>query len=276
MRVLSVVARCGLWIILVILVFGRRWVWPEVADARRNLSGVCRRWYPVVLILHRFFIAVSRAVVNCDDSSGLTPHPLVWSAGGLPEGRRIEDVIRDVTLLPGPLHLWDSGWISVPPVAVTAEDVCLWPAGDDLGPGGIPTLSSLFFMSFGLVKGFSLRKLFLAVRWLIAQFQCRLFLLVQALIFGDLVRFLVQCCVRYVLCLVALAGFFLVLLVPTIVGYGTLVGLSLVTASLPDLVRLLISGSLMSCFFSLVTPWVWGCLAAWDSAFEVLYVSSCT
>ena len=29
--------------------FGRRRVWPEVADARRNLSGVCRRWYRVVL-----------------------------------------------------------------------------------------------------------------------------------------------------------------------------------------------------------------------------------
>ena len=26
--------------------FGRRGVWPEVTDARRNLSGVCRRWYP--------------------------------------------------------------------------------------------------------------------------------------------------------------------------------------------------------------------------------------
>ena len=60
--------------------FGRRRVWLDVADARRNLSGVCRRWYLVVLILHRFFIAVSRTVVNCDDSSGLTPHPLVWSA----------------------------------------------------------------------------------------------------------------------------------------------------------------------------------------------------
>ena len=85
------------------------------------------------------------------------------------------------------------------------------------------------------MRGFSLRRLSLVVGGLIAQFQCRLFLLVQALIFGDLVSFLVQCCVRYVLCLVALAGFFLVLLVPTIVGYGTLVGLSLVMVTLPDL-----------------------------------------
>ena len=65
--------------------FCRRRVWPDVADARRNLSGVCRRWYPVVLILHRFFIAISRAVVNCDDSSCLAPHPLVWSAGAFQE-----------------------------------------------------------------------------------------------------------------------------------------------------------------------------------------------
>ena len=95
--------------------FGRRRVWPDVADTRRNLSGVCRRWYLVVLVLHRFFIAISRAVANCDESSGLAPHPLVWSAGGLPKRRPIVDVVRDVALLPGPLHLWDSGWVSVPP-----------------------------------------------------------------------------------------------------------------------------------------------------------------
>ena len=40
-----------------------RRVSPAVIDARRNLSGVCARWYPVVLDLHRFFIAISRAVV---------------------------------------------------------------------------------------------------------------------------------------------------------------------------------------------------------------------
>ena len=38
--------------------FGRRRVSPAVIDARRNLSGVCGRWYPVVLSLHRFFIAI--------------------------------------------------------------------------------------------------------------------------------------------------------------------------------------------------------------------------
>ena len=77
--------------------FGRRRVWPDVADARRNLSGVCRLWYPAVLLLHRFFIAISGAVVNCDDSSGSAPHPLVWSTGGLPDRRRITDIVLFVS-----------------------------------------------------------------------------------------------------------------------------------------------------------------------------------
>ena len=34
---------------------------PAVIDARRNLSGVCGRWYPVILDLHRFF----RCHVSC-------------------------------------------------------------------------------------------------------------------------------------------------------------------------------------------------------------------
>ena len=34
--------------------FGRMRVSPAVIDARRNLSGVCGRWYPFILDLHRF------------------------------------------------------------------------------------------------------------------------------------------------------------------------------------------------------------------------------
>ena len=50
--------------------FGRRRVGHAVIDARRNLSGVCCRWYPVLLDLERFLIALSRAVVNHDGSAG--------------------------------------------------------------------------------------------------------------------------------------------------------------------------------------------------------------
>ena len=48
--------------------FGRRRVWPDIIDARRNLSGVCGRWYPIVKDLHRFFVA---------GHPGLAPDPLV-------------------------------------------------------------------------------------------------------------------------------------------------------------------------------------------------------
>ena len=55
--------------------FGRRRVGNAVIDARRDLSGVCGRWYPVLLDLHRFFIAISRTVVNHDGGIGTAPDP---------------------------------------------------------------------------------------------------------------------------------------------------------------------------------------------------------
>ena len=68
--------------------FGRRRVSPAVIDARRNLSGVCGLWYPFILDLHRFFIAISLTVVNHDGLGGTAPDPLVWSAGALNKRRR--------------------------------------------------------------------------------------------------------------------------------------------------------------------------------------------
>ena len=87
--------------------FGRRRVSHAVIDARRNLSGVCNRWYPVLLNLHRFFIAVSRAVVNHDGGPGTALDPFVWSAGAIPKRRRLVHAVRDRAFLPGPPGLWD-------------------------------------------------------------------------------------------------------------------------------------------------------------------------
>ena len=75
--------------------FGRRTVGNAVIDARRNLSRVCGRWYPVLLDLHRFLIAISRAVVNHDGREGTAPDPLVWSAGARPKRRRLVHAVRD-------------------------------------------------------------------------------------------------------------------------------------------------------------------------------------
>ena len=71
-----------------------------VIDARRNLSGVCGRWYPVIL-------AISRAVVNYDGREGTAPDPLVRSAGAHPKRSRLVHAVWDRAFLPVPLVIWD-------------------------------------------------------------------------------------------------------------------------------------------------------------------------
>ena len=39
-------------------------------------------WYPMMLQLHRFMIAVARVTVNHDGRGGTAPDPLVWDQGG--------------------------------------------------------------------------------------------------------------------------------------------------------------------------------------------------
>ena len=107
--------------------FGRRRVPVHVIDARRNLVGVCNRWYPVVRQLHRFFVAVARAVVNHDDGGGTAPDPLVWSAGSLPKRPRVLHAVRDFAFLPGAVGIWDGDWVSFVVSGITAEDVRVWP-----------------------------------------------------------------------------------------------------------------------------------------------------
>ena len=105
--------------------FGRRRVEFPVIDARRNFAGVCGRWYPVILVLHRFFIDISRAVVNRVDGASTALDPLVWSAGALPLRRGLVHVVRDRAFLPGPACIWGGEWIVLAAAPVTAEDVGL-------------------------------------------------------------------------------------------------------------------------------------------------------
>ena len=153
--------------------FGRRRVGPAVIDARRDLSGVCGRWYPVILDLHRFFIAISSAVVNHNGNEGTAPDPVVWSAGALPKWRRLVHAVRDLAMLPGPPAIWLGEWVAGPAVVFGAEDVAQWPYTPGLlvkwvaflgslhWPAGVSTLewvvslmlSCAFFVSFGLLRG---------------------------------------------------------------------------------------------------------------------------
>ena len=63
--------------------FVRRRVPWWIIGARRK---VCARWRPVVLGLHRFFIAIARAVVNHDGGAGTSVDPMVWSVGSAHKG----------------------------------------------------------------------------------------------------------------------------------------------------------------------------------------------
>ena len=100
---------------------------PAVIDARRNFSGVCGRWYLVLLDLHRFFIVICGAVVNRDVFGGTAPDPMVWSAGSLPKRRRIVHAVRNLAMLPGPLALWLGEWVAGLAVTVGVDDVAQWP-----------------------------------------------------------------------------------------------------------------------------------------------------
>ena len=81
--------------------FGRGRVPWWIIDSRRNHSGLCALWRPLVLGLHRFFIAIARAVVNYDGVAGTSLDPMVWSVGGAPKGRRVVHAVRDRAFVPG-------------------------------------------------------------------------------------------------------------------------------------------------------------------------------
>ena len=150
-----------------------------------GLAGV---GIPIILELHRFFVAISRAVVNHDDCAGTAPDPLVWSAGVLLKRRRILDAVRNYDMLLGPAFLFGPliGLVSFP-LSLLLRMLML----------GLTLLVSLFsgLLSLVLCVGRLLEltlvwvgKISLGILGQGAQFQCRLFLLVQALIRGNPAR----------------------------------------------------------------------------------------
>ena len=140
--------------------------------------GFCNRWYPVILDLHRFFIAISRDVVNHDGCLGTAHDPLVWSAGALPKRRRLVHAVRNRAFLPGPPGLWDSEWVNIPASDISSADIALWPytpgflvkwvsflaslhwpaGGPDLGVGGISYLELLILYELLAGERLSLEK----------------------------------------------------------------------------------------------------------------------
>ena len=96
--------------------FGRRRVEFLVIDARRNFAGVCGRWYPVILILHRFFFLLSPGLWLIMWME-MVLRLIRWS------GRRLVHAVRDRAFLLGPAAIWDGEWITLVAAPVTAADV---------------------------------------------------------------------------------------------------------------------------------------------------------
>ena len=113
-------------------------------------------------------------------------------------------------------------------------------------------------MSSGQVRGWIWRRMFPSTPGQVAQFQCRLFLLVQALIFGDHAGILVRYFVLLLVCLVVFVGSSLVKWVPIPVRFGTLGGKSVVMASLPGLVSRPRTGAVWLSF------WFCCCVVGWE------------
>ena len=74
-----------------------------VWDAKRALLNARERWFPIMLQLHRFMVAVSRVSVNHDERCGSALDPLVWDQEGRHKQRKVDIRVHvDRATLPGP------------------------------------------------------------------------------------------------------------------------------------------------------------------------------
>ena len=115
----------------------------RVIDAPRNYSWVCARWRPLVISLHRFFIAIAVSVVNHDGVSGTALDPMVWSEGGAPKRCRVVHAVRDRAFLPGPPGIWDGEWGVLAATHISCHDIELWPYSVSMLVRSVAFLSTL-------------------------------------------------------------------------------------------------------------------------------------
>ena len=81
---------------------GRRHQSEVLIDARRRLLKARSHWYPIMLDLHRFMIAVALVSVNHDSQGGNAPDPLVWDEESRPKVRKLAIRVNvDLASLPG-------------------------------------------------------------------------------------------------------------------------------------------------------------------------------
>ena len=80
----------------------------HVTDAIWLLVG--GEWYPRMLVLHRYMVAISRESLNHDGGGGSGVHLTVWDYGSSrTKTRRVDSrLVEDLAALPGPPGFLDS------------------------------------------------------------------------------------------------------------------------------------------------------------------------
>ena len=107
---------------------GRRHQSEILIDARRRLLKARSHWYPIMLDVHRFMIAVARVSVNHDGRGGTAPDPLVWDQGSKPKVRKLAIRVHvDLASLPGPPGFLNNSWVLVDSGHITSADISAWP-----------------------------------------------------------------------------------------------------------------------------------------------------
>ena len=103
---------------------GRRHQSEVLIDARRRLLKVRSHWYPIMLQLHKFMIAVAGVTANHDGMGGTAPDPLVWDQGGRPIARKLAIRVNvDIASLPGPSGFLGGPWIQVHGGHISGADI---------------------------------------------------------------------------------------------------------------------------------------------------------
>ena len=108
--------------------FGRRRVPSWIIDARRNFSGVCARWRPLVLGLHRFFLMPLLGLLSIRMVSLVLLWTLWFGLRVVP--RRGAVLFMLFVIVPFFLGLLESGMgngVIVAVSRITCHDVELWP-----------------------------------------------------------------------------------------------------------------------------------------------------
>ena len=152
---------------------GRRRQTERVSTARRICVNACHYWYPLIMDLHRYFIAVAGIAVNHDPGHGTAPDPAVWCIGAPAKKAKLSEAACEFAAAPGPDALGRNGWCSIAIRPLSCSDFDLWPFspgllikfsaflgslhwpsdGEDLVMGGVSLIEVLVLYECGLVRG---------------------------------------------------------------------------------------------------------------------------